>query len=189
MATRISHPAAVVLALLALTTLAPNGRAQSPDRAGPPLPPPRDVPGITVADAFPRGCVDCHIRYPDQGLDVRFSTLLARWTVEVEPVLVERARAASPPGAALQGRHPEVSEEGLANIPRSCISCHTRRADSAPDMSRLMHLVHLQGGAENPFLTVFGGECTHCHKLDVRLGVWSVPTGPEREDGGVPEVR
>lgn len=147
---------------------------------------PREVPGITVPDAFPQGCVDCHLRYPEQALDVRFSTLLSGWAREVEPGLMEMARSASRPGVTLVGRHPEVDAEVLSRIPRSCISCHTRRVDEAPDFPSLTHLIHLRGGGQNPFLSVFGAECTHCHKMDPDRGTWTVPSAAEKgEEEGV----
>lgn len=178
------RPVVASLAAVALTLLTPDPAHSQTGNGGPaPLPPPREIPGLTATDAFPGGCVDCHVRYPDQGLDVRFSTLLSRWAGEVEPSLVEVARASSRAGVTLVGRHPEVPPEVLTSIPGTCIGCHARRPDEAPDMTRLIHLVHLRGGAENIFLTVFGGECTHCHKLDASLGGWTVPTGPERADG------
>lgn len=152
-------------------------------QAGPP--PPRAIPGITTEDRFPGACVDCHVRYPDEGLDVRFSVLTTAWRDSVEPKLMETARATSRAGVTLTGRHPEVDQEDLSNIPGSCIGCHRRRTDEAPDFSRLVHKIHLEGGSENPFLTVFQGECTHCHKLETRLGSWRIPSGPERPvEGG-----
>jgi len=29
-------------------------------------------------------------------------------------------------------------------------------------------------------MTLFQGECTHCHKLDAMTGKWSMPSGPEK---------
>lgn len=184
MAAQSHRPVVASLALVALTLLTPDlARSQAGAGAPASLPSPREIPGLTAADAFPGGCVDCHLRYPDQGLDVRFSTLLSGWAREVEPPLVEAARASSRAGVTLVGRHPEVAPDVLTSIPARCIGCHARRPDDAPDMTRLTHLVHLRGGTENVFLTVFGGECTHCHKLDASLGMWTVPTGPERAEG------
>lgn len=169
--------------LAALLTLSPVPcRAQ--EGPVPDTPPPREIPGITTADRFPGGCVDCHVEYPEQDLDVRLSTLVDGWTREVSPALLELSRATSRPGAVLEGRHPEVQPDALANIPGSCIACHARRAGTAPDMARLVHRVHLGGGGESVFLTVFQGECTHCHKLDLERGAWTVPSGREGAGGG-----
>lgn len=148
----------------------------------PPLPPAREIPGITTEDRYPGACVDCHIRYPEPDPDARFSTFLSAWAQEVDSTLMAKARASSAPGVTLEGRHPETKPEVLASIPRSCIGCHTRRADEAPDLARLVHKIHLEGGASSVFLTVFQGECTHCHKLNLERGIWTVPSGSEHEE-------
>jgi mono/diheme cytochrome c family protein len=57
--------------------------------------------------------------------------------------------------------------------------CHGSRAVEAPPFSRLLHRVHLVGGPENLFLSMFQGECTHCHKLDPATGRWSLASGSE----------
>ncbi|HSM61756.1 MAG TPA: hypothetical protein VK849_13200 [Longimicrobiales bacterium] len=179
MATRIPIPALIV-ALGVLTATSPTP-VSSQDA---PLPPPREIPGINAEDRFPGGCVDCHIQYPEQNLDERFSTLLALWGQEVEAPLLEKTRASMRPGGTLEEMHPGTKPEVLNDIPRSCIECHSRRSDEAPEISRLVHLVHLVGGADNVFMTVFQGQCTHCHKLDLESGAWTVPSGPERAGGG-----
>lgn len=148
-----------------------------------PRPPARQIPGITVEDRFPRACVDCHVDHPEEGVDARFSTLLASWAEQVDRGLLEAAAQTTADGVTLEGRHPATRPEVLADIPSSCIGCHTRRADKAPDIARLVHRVHLQGGEESVFLTVFGGECTHCHKLDPLRGAWTVPSAAEHPNG------
>ncbi len=144
----------------------------------------RQIPGITADDPFPGGCVDCHIQYPDRNLDVRFSTLLALWEREVSPELLARSKASTEPGVTLQGMHPETKPDVIKDIPGACVDCHRRRSDEAPILSRLVHLTHLTGGAESVFLNEFKGECTLCHKLDLKTGAWSMPSGPERAAGG-----
>jgi len=89
------------------------------------------------------------------------------------------ARAATPSGAVLTGRHPRVPE-ALADVPAACLVCHGRDAKDAPPFARLIHLVHLTGGEENHFMTMFQGECTHCHKLDAASGRWHLESGAER---------
>lgn len=143
---------------------------------------PRQIPGLTAEDAYPNGCVDCHVN--DEGTAVRFSVLLSEWLAEVAPDLMERAVASSPARAELEGVHPEVEADDLQDIPGSCIDCHKRRRREAPEMGRLMHLTHLVGGADNTFLTEYGGQCTHCHKLDAETGEWANPSGPEQSGGG-----
>ena len=82
------------------------------------------MPGITTLDTHPGACVDCHIAYPERGMDTRLSVQLAEWTRgEVAPRLLEQARASAPPGAVIKGRHPE-SSESLEDIPNACLDCH-----------------------------------------------------------------
>lgn len=144
------------------------------------LPPARQVPGITTADENPDGCVGCHVVYRDKGLDARLSVALEEWTAgKVEPTLLAQTEATMPAGVAARGRHPSA-EDSPEDIPAACLDCHDSSSKKAPPFSRLLHLVHLTGGARNPFMTVYRGECTHCHKLDARTGAWSLPSGPEK---------
>ena len=142
-------------------------------------PPARKIPGLTAEDPFPNGCVDCHLNYPDMKLDARFSTLMKQWTVSVEPELLARAQAAAPGGLKLKGKHP-AADAALKDIPKGCMVCHNRESNFAPPFARMLHLVHLTGGEENYYLTMFQGECAYCHKLDKITGRWSAPSGPER---------
>jgi len=135
------------------------------------------IPGITAVDEFSGACVSCHVVLPD-GMDVRLSTLMRQWRVEVDSILLAKARAAASPGLVLEGRHPDA-EESLKSIPLGCLTCHGSGATRAPPFDRLMHLTHLVGDEANHFLTMFRGECTYCHKLDPGSGGWSIPTGPE----------
>jgi len=135
------------------------------------------IPGITADDHFPAACVSCHVPLPD-GLDARLSALMAQWQVKVDSVLLAKAQAAAPAGLRLEGRHPAASES-LQSIPLGCLACHGRNATQAPPFARLMHRIHLAGAEENHFLTMFGGECTYCHKLDPESGAWSIPSVPE----------
>jgi cytochrome c553 len=147
--------------------------------AGEPAPPPaRKLPGVDAPDPFPRGCVDCHVNTPERNLDTRLSTLMNGWTKEVTPALLAKAKASSPSGMPLKGKHP-VAKSSLQNIPRGCVSCHGTASKKAPPLGRLMHQIHLTGGDDNRFMTLFQGECTNCHKLDATTGAWSIPSGPE----------
>jgi mono/diheme cytochrome c family protein len=113
-------------------------------------------------------------------LDTRFGTLLKAWTTQVPAALLSRAKTSAPAGMVLKGKHPSIPAAGLKNIPGSCLACHGAASKVAPPFSRLLHAVHLAGGDQNPFLTMFKGECTLCHKLDAKTGAWSIPSGPER---------
>lgn len=146
----------------------------------PPAPPARQVPGVNAADAFPNGCVDCHINLPDMQVDARFGTLMARLAAGVDPALLAKAQAASPEGLTLKGKHPVLPAGLLKNVPNGCLTCHGKTSKTAPSFVRLLHTLHLSGGQDNPFMTIYQAECTHCHKLDLKTGVWSIPSGPEK---------
>lgn len=165
---------AVVSALLAGA-----GPAEPPAGTQGPPPPPRAIPALTAADPFPNACVDCHLARPEIGIDARFAPALAGWEKAVRPELLERAQATAPRGVVLKGQHPPV-EGALADIPRSCLKCHGAASTVAPPFSRLVHAVHLTGGEKNHFMTIFQGECTHCHKPDAATGAMTIPSGPER---------
>ncbi|KAB2967895.1 MAG: hypothetical protein F9K18_03705 [Thermoanaerobaculia bacterium] len=165
--------------LLVVFALVPAARAAAPPPGGPEPPgPPRAIPGITAEDPHPEACVSCHRNMPEIGLDARLSTAMARWQESVDAELLAKARAAMRSGAVLTGRHPAATS-ALADVPAACAKCHSASSKRAPELSRLIHLVHLSPDPDNHYLSVFGGECTHCHKLDAATGEWSVPSGPE----------
>jgi hypothetical protein len=138
----------------------------------------RQIPGITAKDAYPNGCVDCHVAAKDG--DARLSVLFARWTTAAPAALVEKAKAASADASKIKGKHPAMANV-KANIPQTCLaSCHKRGSAIAPPFAQLMHLIHLTGNAQNRFLTVNQGECTWCHKLDQKTGTWKIATGVEK---------
>lgn len=159
--------------LLILATLH-QANASEPEAT----PKPRDIPGITTDDMFPSGCVNCHLNFADRNMDTRISTSLGKWAEKVEPKLLAKAQAATPKGITLTGKHPSA-EDSLTNIPRACIECHKSMSQSAPSFSQMVHLIHLTGGQENHYITLFKGECTHCHKLNKNTGEWSLPSGRE----------
>lgn len=142
----------------------------------------RKVPGIIAPDAFPKACVDCHVAKP-AGLpsDARLSSALAKWTAgKVDAGLLAQAQGAAPAGLKLKGKHPDA-EDSLTDIPVGCQDCHSDDSKKAPPLARMVHRIHLTGGEQNAFMTVYQGECTHCHKLDAKTGAWSVPSGAEKK--------
>lgn len=159
------------LLLVALATAA-DSRAQEP-----PAPQAREIPGITADDQFPQACVSCHVVLPD-GMDVRLSTLLGQMTEGVDSALLALAQSTAPSGVTLVGQHPDA-RVAVSNIPASCLPCHGTDSKLAPPFGRLMHRIHLTGGEQSVFLSMFQGECTHCHKLDMSSGAWSIPSGSE----------
>lgn len=138
-----------------------------------------EIPGLTVEDPFPRGCVDCHIERPEERMDVRISTRMRAWSERVEAKVLERVQAIMTGTVKLSGRHPRLSEQTYRNIPATCMQCHSATQRTVPRMGPMLHALHLIGGQENHFLTLFGGECTHCHKFEADSGTWSIPSGPE----------
>jgi cytochrome c553 len=160
-------------ALLAAPAL---GSAQD---APPALPDARAIPGITAEDHYPNACVSCHVVLPD-GRDVRLSTLVAQWATEVRPELLELAQSAAPEGLTLSGTHPNVGAM-VREIPSGCLACHAKTSTMAPPFAMLLHRIHLTQAPQSVFLTVYQGECTYCHKLDMTTGAWSIPSAPEPE--------
>jgi hypothetical protein len=155
---------------LPLSTMAAVGQT--------PAPAPRQIPGITAKDAYPNGCVDCHVS--GKNGDMRLSTLMSKLTTAVPAPLMAKAKAASADAAKVKGKHPAVPNV-KTNTPQTCLAgCHKAGSVIAPSLGQLMHAIHLVGGAQNKFLTTYQGECTHCHKLDQKTGAWKVATGPEK---------
>jgi len=136
--------------------------------------------GLAAGDPFPKGCVSCHTVDKAKGTDHRLSVALAQWTAgKVDAALLAQSKASAPAGIVLKGKHP-AAEDSLEDIPGACLDCHDSGSKKAPPFSQLLHLVHLTGGTNNAFVTTFKGDCTHCHKLDAKTGVWSMPSGPEQ---------
>ena len=166
----------VIALTISAAVLSANG--QEPEKSGQAPPSARKIPGVTTQDAFPRGCVDCHTNHPELNLDARISVLMKGWNTKVEPALLAKAQATAPKGVTLKGKHPPVAF-ALKNIPEGCLTCHSKKSTSAPPFAQMLHKIHLTGGQENHFLTVYQGECTHCHKLNSSTGQWSLPSSPE----------
>lgn len=143
------------------------------------LPPARKIPGITTQDPFPGACVDCHINYTNMNLDTKFSSLMKIWRVKVDSALLQKAQDAAPAGMILKGKHP-AKPDSFNNIPGECLTCHSKFSKTAPPFARLIHKIHLTGGEQNHFLTIFQGECTYCHKLNLTSGNWTIPSGAEK---------
>lgn len=168
--------ASAVLFVLPLTLFPNVGMAESAQKQ---LPPGRKIPGLTIEDKFPNGCVDCHINMPDIKQDERISALMSKWNSHVEAKLLKKAQAIAPAGVTLKGIHPPAAGS-LKNIPAACTACHGKTSRTAPPLAELLHVVHLTGGEDNHFLTIFQGECTHCHKMNATTGTWTMPSAPEK---------
>jgi len=164
---------------VAIMFLVPAVKIQAGGGKGPPLPPARQVPGITAEDQFPNGCVDCHIIQPGINLDVRLSSVMRPWKEQVDQKTLAKAQASSPKGMVLKGKHPAV-DYAFKDIPAACLKCHGKTSKQAPPFSEMLHAFHLTGGGENPFMTLFQAECTHCHKLNLTTGALMMPSAPEK---------
>jgi len=138
----------------------------------------RKIPGLTGKDPFPRGCVDCHVNMPERKMDVRISTLMKRWQEKVEPEFLARVKMFTPSSVTVRGKHPRA-DAALADIPNACLKCHSKTSTFAPPLGPLLHGLHFTGGEKNHFLTLFQGECTHCHKFDAKSGNWGFASGKE----------
>ena len=139
--------------------------------------PARKIPGITAKDEYPRACVDCHVNRKD--MPGTLSADLQQWTAKVDPKLLAKAQASAPKGMTLKGKHPNVAAI-VKETPSGCLKCHAKDSKMAPAFATLMHTIHLTGGENSPFLATFQGECTHCHKLNLATGQWTLPSASEK---------
>lgn len=94
------------------------------------------IPGITVVDDHPQGCIDCHQPGSRHSLANEITAM------------------------AEEDRHPNTPSDD----PASCLRCHA--SDGRMPLGNLMHTAHLVGGAENHFITHYDGQCMHCHTMD-----------------------
>lgn len=116
----------------------------------PPAPPPPALAGITVADPFPQGCVDCHIVLPN-GEDHRMNVGIRRFP-----------------------DHPPLDDH--KRIPDDCRTCH-EPGSLVGALDRLVHALHFRKPAENHFVGMFQGSCLACHRLDAGTGKMPVKSG------------
>jgi hypothetical protein len=134
---------------------------------------------LAAADAYPQGCVSCHVVDKATGTDQRISTLLEAWTAgKVSPELIALSKAAMPAGVTLKGKHPAAADS-LEDIPNGCLDCHEAGSKKAPPFALLMHTVHLTG-AKNDFVMHHKSDCTSCHKLNAKTGEWTLPSAAEK---------
>jgi hypothetical protein len=109
------------------------------------------LPGITVEDAFPRGCVDCH--KVSGGQDLRVNAMLRKI-----------------------GEHPDVGSS-MASLPGDCAQCH-KKGGAAPMINLVMHRAHYKD-AKGYFVTGYKGACLNCHALNQKTGEVGVKSGPK----------
>ena len=110
------------------------------------------LPGITIPDDHPNGCVDCH-KNLGEGKDYRLNVSLA------------------------QSGHPKI-DTIVKVIPETCFMCH-KAGPKPPALSPLLHKAHYAKGADSAFVKVYQGACLNCHKLDLATGKMSVKSAPK----------
>ena len=110
------------------------------------------LPGVTVDDDYPNGCVDCHGKSNDGG-----------------QVLIN---------AALKNvkKHPPV-DKMVKKVPDDCLKCHKEGAKSGA-MREFTHKTHFSKGKDSLFVSNYNGECLNCHSIDLGTGAISVKSGP-----------
>jgi hypothetical protein len=111
------------------------------------------LPGITVTDDHPNGCIDCH-NNQGEGKDYRLNVSLAKL-----------------------GKHPKI-DAIVKKIPDSCLMCH-KEGGKVSALNLMLHKAHYEKGADNAFVKFYQGACLNCHKLDAASGKMSVKSGPK----------
>lgn len=140
----------------------------------------RKIPGITDKDANPNGCVSCHKNYPEMKADFRLSKIFTEWAEKVPDAMMAKFQAIAPDGIQLKGKHPyKVKEDD--NVPEVCFKCHGKSMKTAFPMQALLHTIHLTGEKNNHFLTMYNGDCTHCHKFDQKSGFMKIVSAKESD--------
>ncbi len=107
------------------------------------------LPGDAGPGPYAQGCVDCHVA--EGAGDI--GTLLAAM------------------------RHPNVDDD-TKSVPGDCTDCHSDEVGFTP-LGDLSHMLHYENPAENAFVQEYGGNCLHCHAIDVATGTVTVKSGPK----------
>jgi hypothetical protein len=110
------------------------------------------LPGITVTDEHPNGCVDCH--KASGGNDYRMNVELAN----------------------VEG-HPKV-DAIVKNVPQDCLMCHKEGA-KAGALNNIVHRDHYRNANDNHFVSFYQGACLNCHSVNPDSGEMTVKGGPK----------
>ena len=107
--------------------------------------------GITIDDAHPNGCVDCHSQQSG-GDDDRLNIVVNAIT-----------------------DHPNITPIAK-KIPEDCTMCH-RSGVAAGALNTQVHRIHYENPGENHFIDEYNGECLSCHSLNTATGQMTVKSG------------
>ena len=110
------------------------------------------LPGLTVADQYPKGCVDCHKAFG--GKDFRLNRGLA----------------------AIEG-HDDMGDDVIRNVPQDCMKCHTDGGDAEP-LGDSLHRIHFGNPDKNVFVVHQQGNCLYCHHINPESGEMTIKSGP-----------
>ncbi len=106
------------------------------------------IPGITVNDDRPNGCIDCHKKVSDAK---------------------DYSLPAEIKGMAKEGKHPDVAS--MIKGPATCLTCHSDKSKNP--LGNVLHKAHLTGDS-NHFVASYGAQCMNCHGLDKATGKMDV---------------
>jgi len=110
------------------------------------------LPGVTVTDEHPNGCVDCH--KVSGGNDYRLNAELAN----------------------VEG-HPQV-DAIVKNVPQDCLMCHKEGTKAGP-LNLITHKYHYRNPNDNHFVSYYQGACLNCHSVSPGSGKMTVKSGPK----------
>ena len=110
------------------------------------------LPGVTVTDEHPGGCVDCHKVSGND--DYRLNVELAN----------------------LSG-HPKI-DAIVKNVPQDCLMCHKEGAKAGP-LNLITHRDHYHNPGDNAFINFYQGACLNCHSVSPGSGKMAVKSGPK----------
>lgn len=111
------------------------------------------LPGVTVADEHPNGCVNCHT-LAGEGGDYRLNVELAN----------------------VEG-HPKI-DAIVKTVPNDCLMCHKQGTTAGP-LNLITHRDHYRNPNDNAFIRVYQGACLNCHRVNPGSGVMTVKSGPK----------
>jgi len=146
----------------------------------PKFPVPDKIPGVTVADPAPRGCVDCHTSDKADDPLAKLSVLMDAYNKSGAPASVKAAaqaavKAAGGDPAKITGKHPVGGAMFKGqDLPKACLQCHGGDGKSIPRLEAMLYLLKYADFKDGTFVTPattdfvkkLGGWCTACHTFE-----------------------